>query len=333
MFNTRIRVSAFAAASLLSAQRISGQIEALDLPPGRPGVYLPDAGAKIACANLCVKKLRSLRDYISHINQYVSAAAQAGCLLITFPEVTGMLSLTLLPGFSSLQDEFLPLAKRSDDLPDAFWDACEATQQLAGRVFFTVFSQLARTHRILIAAAGLYRIQSGSLYSRQYLFSETGELLGDQGKLFPSAFERAAGVSAQGTLHPVDTPIGRIALLCADDLPNYEPFAVARALGCNLALVAGSTHSPDLALARYRAQEQNLFLAVSGLNAQPDIKISLNTPCGVFAPRGATRLHDGVIAQGGDDVLCGRVDFGRIGAQFDSYCADKNPEFFRALLT
>jgi hypothetical protein len=38
-------------------------------------------------------------------------------------------------------------------------------------------------------------------------------------------------------------------------------------------------------------------------------------------------LHDGVIAQGGDDVLCGRVDFGRIGAQFDSTARTKNRNF------
>ena len=89
----------------------------------------------------------------------------------------------------------------------------QTVQGFVGEVFLNTFSQLARSHRIIIAAGGLYQIENGRLTNRQYLFSDTGEVAAVQDKLYPERWERSMGVSA--CLLYTSTPIPKKAKSCA----------------------------------------------------------------------------------------------------------------------
>ncbi|MEG1849527.1 MAG: hypothetical protein RR197_03130, partial [Oscillospiraceae bacterium] len=85
--------------------------------------------------------------------------------------------------------------------------------------------------------------------------------------------------------------------------------------------------------ARYRAQENMLCVVSPGMGGGRELGLCVDAPCAITAPRAATRSRDGIVAESRDSrSITARVDLSRAALQFDLYTADRNPEFFRALL-
>ena len=71
------------------------------------------------------------------------------------------------------------------------------------------------------------------------LFDGEGALIGLQDKLYLSDLERKMGVSPGEQVAVFDSPVGRIALLTAQDALSFEPFWLAKALGADR-VIAGA---------------------------------------------------------------------------------------------
>ena len=269
------------------------------------------------------------------MNSYVAPAAAEGSALIAFPELCGMTAMSLMPGFSSLCAEWRRLKTASPETQrEAMFAVCETVQGFVSEIFLNTFSQLARSHRIIIAAGGVYQTENGKLYNRQFLFNEEGEVSAVQNKLFLTSFESALGVSAGEKITPGATRIGSIAMLGGSSLRHYEPFWISAAMGCRFVVASASPYIvTEHKLARFRAQEQGVCLLLPGCSGGSDFGISLSSPAGIYAPRAAVDDHSGIAAESWDSPsVTAMVNPARAAEEFDMYSADKNIRFFRRLI-
>ncbi len=336
MYKLRLKASAFAMSYLSNEERVREQVRQMAPMRDRPAPFISAGGIKVAAARPTQRRHRALKTYIADQNELVARAADAGCQMVAMPELCGMPALSLMPGFASLYAELKKIwvEGSQEERAEALLELCATVQGFIGEIFLNTFSQLARSHRIIIAAGGFYQVEGGALYNRQFLFSDTGELAASQNKLYLDRWERSMGVTVGRELIPGDTKIGRIALLSASCLPNYEPFFIAAAAGCSIAVAGASPFGSANELARYRAQESGLCILSPGLRVRGDYGITCNHPSRISAPRAATRGRDGVAAAEEDSMLItARVDLERAASQFDLYSSDRNAAFFRALLS
>ncbi|MBR7150072.1 MAG: hypothetical protein IKD01_03570, partial [Oscillospiraceae bacterium] len=268
------------------------------------------------------------------MNSYIAEPAAQGSALVAFPELCGMETMTLMPRFSNILSDLHRLKSADEEEKrEAFFTVCETVQGFVSEIFLNVFSQLARSHRMIIAAGGIYQIENGKLYNRQFLFSEEGDVIGIQDKLFLSPAERMLGVTAGEKLVPGVSRIGKIALLGGEVAQHYEPFWIASRLRCRYAVTSASPFgSPDLELLRFRAQEQELCILAPGLVGGRELRLSFDSPAGIFVPRDLCDDQSGVLAGGCDRLITGKVDFVRCADSFDLYSADKNIRFFSNLV-
>ena len=294
MYRLRLKASAFAMSYLSSEEKVRAQVRALCANTEKPAPFIGAGGIKASAVRFSIIRYKNLRDCVSHFNEYVSAAAASGSQIVAFPELCGMTAVSLIPGFSTLLNDFKnlqngPLESRAE-IMRVF---CETVQGFIGEIFHNTFSQLAQNHRIIIAAGGFYQVEDGRLYNRQFLFSETGEVAAIQDKIFLSEWEELVGVSPGLRITPGDTRIGRIALLEGGCLSHYEPFWIAASSGCSIAISGQSPFlDSNLTLARFRAQEQGLCIISPGLVDSAAYGLAVNTPAGIYAPRAATRSRD-----------------------------------------
>lgn len=335
MYKLRLKASAFAMSYLSNEDRVRELVRQIAPQREKNPPFISAGGLKVAAARPTQQRHRNLRDYLVDQNEVVARAAASGCQIVALPELNGMQVISLLPGFGALSAELEKHWNESDEQQraEAFYELCSTTQGFVGEVFLNAYSQLAKSHRIIIAAGGFYQIENGVLYNRQFLFSDTGELAAAQDKLYPERWERSMGVQAGTQLIPGDTRIGRVALLSGSCLQNYEPFFIAAAAGCSIAVAGASPFAPTTALARYRAQEAGLCILSPGIRCRGDFGITCDYPAQIVAPRAATRGRDGVAAAFEDvPVTTARVDLERAAAQFDLYSSDRNAAFFCTLL-
>jgi predicted amidohydrolase len=334
MFKSKVRAMAFVMSYLSSPERVREQVQRLDIRSDLPAPFVGAGGLKVSAVRFSPRRCKGIGDYVSQMNELVAQAVAAGSRFVAFPELCGMAAVTLLPRFPSLLSDLQKIHAHSpQEFPDALAAACEAVQGFVGEVFHNTFSPLAKGHRAIIAAGGVYQVEGGRLVNRQYLFSETGEVAGLQDKLFLSPLERRMGVAAGERLTPAETRLGRVALLTASAAPHYEPFLVASAMGCSIAVAGASPFGEDCSPLRFRAEENRLCIVSAGISGSGELGLAVDRAPAVFAPRVSTRTRDGQFeAKTPTEVLSARLDLTRAAAQFDLYSADRNPEFFHELL-
>ncbi|HWP52070.1 MAG TPA: nitrilase-related carbon-nitrogen hydrolase [Clostridia bacterium] len=335
MYRLRLKASAFAMSYLSTEEKVRAQVRSLHPHTEKPAPFLGAGGVKVSAVCFTPRLYKNIRDYITHMNDYVAMAAASGSQLVAFPELCGMTAMSVMPGFTTL---FADLKRLKDldieEQKDALFTVCETVQGFVGEIFHNTFSQLAQSHRIIIAAGGLFQLEDKRLYNRQFLFSETGEVSGMQDKLFLSPWEKRVGITAGTRVTPGDTHIGRVAMLGGLSLKHYEPFWIAATGGCAFAITGAAPFIvTDHSLTRFRAQEQSLCILSPGLCGGQAYGCSFSAPAGIYAPRAATRSRDGIASEGIDQaVFTARVDLSRASSQFDLYSDDKNPRFFQRLL-
>lgn len=300
--------------------------EMRDLP------FVTPAGTKLSAAKFIPRRRKKLRDAIADINEYVAEAAASGSPFIAFPELTGLSFLGVLPRAQKI------VSALREDLSDPSarkqlgFELASQTQGCIGEIFFNTFSEIARGNRMLIAAGGFYVTEGRTFRNRQYLFSETGEVLIYQDKLILSPFESELGVMPGREITFADTRIGRMALLTASCAPHYEPFAASAALGCRMVVAGASPFGEEISLLRCRAQEQGLCVVSPGLSGGEDFALSYDAEPVVYAPRTTLRTRDGIASFGkGERTVTARVDLSTT-ASLDHYSSDRNSAFFAKLL-
>lgn len=334
-----VKSSSFAMSYVLNAKNAQKAFETLHVTPSPPA-YVGPMGMRVTVVNLYVRRYRSLGDYMADMNKYVAEAVNNGSCLVAFPEFTGLLALSAAAGYDTLLKEASALLDFHRDTADGFRFLCESIQGFLLDFYLNTFSVLAKTHGILIDAGSIYIAEGGFVKNRRYLFSETGAVAGIQDKLYLHPFELSAGVKAGSCLTPAQTRMGLLALLSRNAAENYEPFAIAAAMGCALAILAASPFDDtDISfLARCRAWEHRLCIAASGLSIGSDFKKSLDLRGGIYVPFETARKQNRPPSADEKEAsvyarcFTSRIDPVRAAEHFDLYASDKNPRFFSDLL-
>jgi predicted amidohydrolase len=331
MLKARMRLSAFGASLKYNQKKIDAAIDRLDILPSRNAEFVNRQAVKVGAVRLEYRRHTRLEDYIAQMNGYMQRAAAEGAQLVAFPELSGLMALWLLPGAQRLESDILALDPDANNLQEAFLLAMDSFGGFLDELFVGVFSGLARAWNLPVAAGSYYTPDGGRVVNRQMLFDGEGALIGLQDKLYLSDLERKMGVSPGEQVAVFDSPVGRIALLTAQDALSFEPFWLAKALGADL-VIAGADpfgRAPDATL--YRANENRLCIVGPGIVVDSPL-LRHSMPAFIKAPFAATRGQDGLVIEGGE-VAVGRADLDRIAADFDVYSADQNPQFVRRYCT
>ena len=334
MNKVRLKTSAFAMSYISNEEKVRDMVRGLDIHMRRQP-RITDSGIKVSAVCFTPEICKNLRDYVNKMNDYIAPAAAEGSAIVAFPELCGMTAMSLMPRFKAICGEWRKLRGASqEDQREAMLTVCETVQGFVSEVFLNTFSQLARSHRMIIAAGGIYQIENGRLYNRQYLFNEEGEVCAMQDKLFLTPTERALGVSSGKRLTPGATRLGNVALLGGSSLRHYEPYWIAAAMNCRFAVASASPYIvTEHKLARYRAQEQGMCLLLPGCSGGKEFGISLASPAGIYVPRGSEDHPDGIAAESMEkSLVTALVNPAKSQGATDIYSADKNIEFLRTLI-
>lgn len=338
MYKIPLKASAFAMSYISNEEKVRTLARAVAPRSDNHAPFIGAGGIKVAAVRFDLRPYKGLHDFIYDINEYIDFACAAGSHLIAFPELSGMAALSIMPKYPMIASHLAKLKNASSEQhAAALYAVCESCQGFLSEIFHNTFSVLARNHRVIIAAGGLYQIENKKLYNRQFLFSDDGSVAGMQDKLLLSAAEKRLGVSAGEQLTPADTHIGRVALLSGSMLPHYEPFWLARAMDCSIAVAGASPFLiSDSDLARFRAQEERLCIVSPSLcgGESLGLGLSFSAPAAVYAPRSATRTRDGIASSEGENrCACARVDLERAKMQIDLYSDDRNARFMQHLVS
>lgn len=332
--NGVLRSSIFAMSFISSDDKVREEARNAVLKKGEPRElpFVTPAGTKLSAVEFSPRRHKKLRDAISDMNEYVAEAAASGSPFVAFPELTGLAFLGVLPRSVKIIDALREELSEHPIKKTLGYELALQTQGCIGEIFFNAFSEIARGNRMLIAAGGFYVTEGKTVKNRQYLFSETGEVLIYQDKLILSPLENELGITSGDEITYADTRIGRMALLTASCAPHYEPFAAAAALGCRMVVAGASPFGEDISLLRCRAQEQGLCAVSPGLKGGEDFGLSLDTAPVIYAPRATLRTRDGIAPAGkGKLGITARVDLSGT-TTIDHYSSDRNGAFFAKML-
>lgn len=335
MNKVRLKASAFAMSYISNEEKVRDTVRGLDIHMRRQP-RVTDSGIKVSAVCFTPEPCRNLRDYVSKMNDYVAPAAAEGSAMVAFPELCGMTAMSLMPRFGAICSEWNKMSDLpADDKKEAVITVCETVQGFVSEIFLNTFSQLARSHRMIIAAGGIYQIENNRLYNRQFLFNEEGEVCAVQDKLFLTSAERELGVSSGKRLTPGATRLGNVALLGGSTLSHYEPYWIAAAMNCRFVVASGSPYAvTEHRLARFRAQEQGICLLLPGFGGGDEFGLSLSSPAGIYTPREAQECPDGIAAESFDKpIVSAVVNPSKSAVTTDIYSADRNIGFLRALIS
>lgn len=327
MIKQRLRSAAFSASLKINTQKIYSAIDRLSITPCHNADFINRQAVKLAAVRLKLRRYDKLDDFISHMNSFMEMAAAEGAQFVAFPELTGMLSASLVPKFDRLLRDAMSLDRSDDNLREAFNLAIDNLAGYFEEVFLATFSALASDWGIPVAAGSYYTFDGERIVNRQLLFDGRGKLIGAQDKLYPSDFEYMLGVSPGEKLDVFETVVGKVALLTACDALCFETFWIAEALGAEIAVAGADPLGMTQDAVIYRANENRLCVVSPGVHIDTDI-LRHSVPASIKAPFSLTRAQDGIVAESGE-VAIGRVDLDRISADFDVYSADSNNEFIR----
>lgn len=336
MNKLNLKTSAFAMSYLSNEEKVRDMVRALDIKMRRQPLSHDPNGIKLTAVCFEAKRYKNIGDYIESMNKYIAEPAAQGSALVAFPELNAMTVMSLMPRFSNIHADLMRLRKADDsEKREAFFTVCETVQGFVGEIFLNTFSQLARSHRMIIAAGGMYHVENGKIYNRQYLFSEEGDVIGMQDKLFLSHTEQLWGVTAGEKITPGNSRIGKIALLSGSELAHYEPFWIASRMGCRYVVSSASPFVKSRNnLARFRAQEQKLCLIIPGIKGGKEYGFSISSPAGIYMPRAACPEKGGIMAETANDMqITERIDLAAAAEYFDMYSDDKNIRFFQKLIS
>jgi predicted amidohydrolase len=315
------------------ADRIRRLAEDLEIRPSGALGFVEPANVRVCAACLRLRRYRSVEDYVRDMHGYVRQGAEAGAQLVALPELTGMLPITIMPGFPSLICELRRLREEPRAQAEAFARLVERTSEFVVDIYLNTFAALAAAYGILIASGSAYVLEGGKLYNRFFLFDQSGAVAGMQDKLYLSRAERKLGVCEGEEVGAFDTRLGTVSMIAAAGAVSYAPYLIAQARQAKIVLTPASPFGDFTEAARWRCAETGLHVISAGQcggHAAGGDPMAL--PAAVYGPWTASRGKDGrMLAAPAGVPAAGRIDLPRTGDPCDLYASDDNPGFWDAL--
>lgn len=272
---------------------------------------------RLAACQYPVTFLADLPSYRRKIESRVREAAAAGARLLLFPE------------YAALELASLLAPRERQDLPRQL----DALQNILPD-FLTLFSAMAKDHRVFILAPSFpVRMAGGQFRNRAHLATPGGQLA-FQDKLTMTRFEaERLGISPGQEMKVFVTELGRIGVNICYDV-EFPPFAKAQTeAGADLILAPSCTdqhsgHSRVWIGARARALENQCIVAVSPTVGEAPWLAAIDRnvgAAGIFVPPDHGFSEDGMLA-------CGQLNVpGWVYADIDRHALERlrqNPEVF-----
>ncbi|MEG1972329.1 MAG: nitrilase-related carbon-nitrogen hydrolase [Oscillospiraceae bacterium] len=313
MLKMNLKTGSLAMSYLINEEKVRAITENCIFSPRRELSFVPD-GIKPACCNFKLREYENTEDFISDIARYVKIAAEEGAQLLVFPQLIGECALTFMPGFKKIKKELAAAnAGGRDSSAEAFRSVVQTTQGFVGEIFLNAFSMLAKSYKMILAGGGSYTLSGDKIYNTIYCFDENG-------------------VSKGTSLTPAETSLGEVALLFSESCRNYEPYYIARSLGCKLAIISASPFAPETGCLTFRANETGLAIAVSGLSCKNEgLGINVQESARIAVPLALTPDESGILKPGEGSVISARIDLTKLSHCFDVYTADMNLNFIKWL--
>lgn len=330
------RASAFVPPQGASEKKIRKIIDKKQILPMSLLEYVAPGNIKAAAVHVQPRRYQKLGEYIDDMEAHIFSSLQKTCHVVCFPELTGLLPLSLLQQ-GRPDDDLLQAAlstepgQYTDREIERFKRQLNSCAGFMLECFYTTFSMLARRYAAYICAGGPYVRENGGFYNRAYLFSPRGEPDLIQDKLHPSAFERRIGIKGGGSVNVKKTIIGNVAIALGGDGAYFEHFKIARAMGADLAFTSSGpwerlSGASDICAAQFRARESGLYTVCSAIG---------EGKTGIFTVCERTRDGSGTAAQSeslsGSEPVVARLSGGE-PVKADAYRNDKNPACYANLL-
>lgn len=223
---------------------------------------------RVAALQVAARYYPDTQAFIEDIDRYMAAAVGQGAQLVAFPELFGLLPLTMVPlvrtalnmasrtGGGTDGEEEQDKKKKQKDPAPLLTQALSQLHFLTDR-YIEVFSRFAKRYGIWLSAGTLYTEEGGRVYNRHLFFGPDGTLLAQQDKLHPVAEEIGLGMATGSRLSVIPTPVGNVALSICMDATYFETFRAAKALGADYVLVPIANMEPyDYWLALRGAQSR-----------------------------------------------------------------------------
>lgn len=252
---------------------------------------------RVAAAQLQLKLVEDVRDYVDEMARFASRAAQDGARLLVFPENNSFHLLGLIPGIEATAERLEQQEESAFRVADLF----HALGPAFTRVAKTTFSALAQAYGLYIVAGSFPSPAGERVMNRAYVFGPDGMLLGVQDKVHLTPLEHAWGLSSGDKFHVFSTQLGNLAAPVCMDATYFETFRILANLGAEI--VAVPIANPEdynewLALRGIwpRVQESLVFGVRSALVGRL-FSYNLTGKAGIFAPLELTPEKNGVLAE------------------------------------
>lgn len=332
MFRAKLKASALGASYLIDGQHIQQRVREGLGPRSDKLQFVAPSNVRGAAVRLPAVHVGGVRGFVQLMDQAVRPAVEAGAQIVALPELCGLLAFGAFPGSGSLVRDIARLDSDAENRRAAFAEWMQSAATLVNELYLNTLSALARGYGVVVAGGSSYVWENGRIYNRSVLFDETGSVAGMQDKLFLAPGEEEIGVSPGEGVQAFATKVGRVALLSAQDSPNYEPFFLAGAMRADLAVAGESPWGGSLEGLRYRAQETGLYILSPAYSQGEDFFLHFSGSPAIYAPLSATKGRDGLLCREDGPLAHARMDLERAGELFDIYSSDKNLAFFRANL-
>ena len=272
---------------------------------------MPQQTVIVAAAQMNFAWAATPQEYFDRMHAPIARAARRGAQLVVLPQFTGdMLVGVLVP-----TDPAAGLAELAVQAGFASWYECvRATAQTTAELYVHTFESLAQRYQLYLVpgtlslpgevdgAAGI----AAPIFHAAFLFGPDGAVLGEQRQLFANGAEEPATRYGTGTA-PLDTEIGRIALVVGDDPLHSDLAANIVTLGC--AVVANpmarrNEADREVATARWRSlAEAGIYVVEAAVVGGPYVGRSAihgplfgdGAPAGLLAQASADDRLDQVI--------------------------------------
>lgn len=331
MWNVQLSQLSFRMSVKVTPKKIVSYLEKYGQTEKNNLAFVSPETVRAACVQLPKIQFDSLQEYLSEMLAQVSNAVNAGAQLIVFPEYTGLLPCTLIPGFEHLA-QWAADGKLPADFtlltpnPRRLNALIEAFHNFIFETYFYTFATIARLQRVYIAAGSVLLFERGRLYHRCVLFGPDGEPIGWQDQLSADRFSHSLGVQEADDISLFDTPLGKLAILPGNDAYYFEYFKIAALRGATI-IASPCMQSRTVAeLLRSRAAAHNLIALYSGLPI-PDGR---DAPCaGIYAPSQLMPGREGILSEpaSAGGCACARLNLTKLADR--PFETEPNPAFLR----
>lgn len=200
----------------------------------------PNGEIKVAATAVPFLSFQSPEEFIDYIESFIKEASDKGCLIISFPQLTGLLPLGCIGAFDEILNIIFSSGKTENVSRHDIINLSEVFDIIGESLFefyYNLFSLLAARYKIYIHAGTTVVMSRTGLSNRSFFFDDMGRCVCEQGKINPGRTEQSFNLLQSDSLDVFELPFGKIATIIGSDQYYFECFKTGRSLGAKIVFV------------------------------------------------------------------------------------------------